>query len=125
MSPFNVATRRVRRYATGLKITMVHDHLAFTSELNARAHNFELAVCSFNWMVLSNGELYGSTPCDTFSRAGVCTFCFLCLRIFFLSAVPSTLFHSPSLRHQRMEMYMNKPPHRPTRVVRRGRYKPP
>ena len=80
---------------------MVHDHLTFTSELNARAHNFELAVCSFNWMVLSNGELYGSTPCDTFSRAGVCTFCFLCSRIFFfiscsLDAVSLTVSPPPA-----------------------------
>ena len=36
---------------------MVHNPLTFTSALDAKAHHFELAVCSFNWMVLSNGEV--------------------------------------------------------------------
>ena len=43
--------------AMGLKFTMVHNPLTFTSALDSKAHHFELAVCSFNWMVLSNGSL--------------------------------------------------------------------
>ena len=57
--------------ACGLKVTMVHNPLAFTSALDSRAHHFELVVCSYNWMAISDGKIGGHQSMDPDSNVKV------------------------------------------------------